>query len=191
MTASKVRFGLSNVYYAVETDEGYSAPVHIPGAVSLSLNREGQDPSKFFADNIAYWVLPATNEGYTGTLTMAVIPDQFKIDVLGEVVDQNGVQLEMAEASVKRFALMYEVDGDADKKRFVFFNCTAQRPVASANTKSDSTDPDTEDLEFTSIGKEFTFGDGKQSIVKGSADESQKAYAAWFTAVPVPTKATV
>ena len=44
---SKVRFGLSNVYYAPITNSGYGTPVRIPGAVSLSLSVEGSDPSTF------------------------------------------------------------------------------------------------------------------------------------------------
>lgn len=189
MEASKVRFGLSNVYYALVSNEGYSTPVHIPGAVSLTLNREGSDAAIFYADNIAYWTLPATNSGYTGTLTMALVPDAFKVDVLGEVVDDNGVQVELSDAHPKAFALMYEVSGDADEKRYVFYNVTAQRPIASANTKSSSTDPDTEDLEFTAIGKDFDFGGAKKNIVKGSAASDAKGYAAWFTKVPTPAKA--
>lgn len=189
MAASKVRFGLSNVYYALVSNEGYSTPVRIPGAVSLTLKTEGSDASIFYADDIAYWTLPASNSGYTGTLTMALVPDAFKVDVLGEVVDDNGVQVELSDAQPKAFALMYEVSGDADEKRYVFYNVTAQRPIASANTKSDSTRPDTEELNFTAIGKDFNFGGAKKNIVKGSAASDAKGYAAWFTGVPTPAKA--
>ena len=184
---SKVRFGLSKAYYAVATESGYSTPIALPGAVSLTLNREGSDPEKFYADNIAYFVAPAVNGGYTGTLTLAKIPTSFFIDVLGEVVDDNGVQLEIADATTKSFALMYEVEGDADEKRYVFFNCTAQRAIASANTKSDSTTPDTQDLEFTAIGRDFTLAGETQNVVKGSAVTSDTAFASWYTAVPTPT----
>ena len=188
---SKVRFGLSNVYYAPITNSGYGTPVRIPGAVSLSLSVEGSDPSTFWADNIAYYVQAGANGGYTGTLTMALIPDAFKVAILGEVVDDNGMQVEIADASQTSFALMYEVSGDADKKRYCFFNCTASRVAANANTTSDSTDPDTQELEFTAIGKDFTFGGTNvtKSIIKGSAEESATAYSTWFSAVPTPTKA--
>ena len=187
---SKVRFGLSKAYYAPVTQSGYGTPVALPGAVSLTLNREGSEPQTFWADNIAYYVTPAANGGYTGTLTLAIVPDKFKQDVLGEVVDDNGMQVEVADANPVSFALLYEVEGDADKKRYCFFNCTAQRAVASANTKSDSTNPDTQDLEFTAIGKDFSFGGGAntKNIVKGSAEEAASAFASWYTAVPVPTK---
>lgn len=195
--ASKVRFGLSNVYYApINVAEGgaatYGTPVRIPGAVSLSLSIEGSDPSTFWADNIAYYVQAGANGGYSGTLTMAIVPDTFKVAILGEVVDDNGMQVEIADATQKNFALMYEVSGDADKKRYCFFNCTASRVAAGANTTSDSTDPDTQDLEFTAVGKDFTFGGTgvTKNIIKGSADSAATAYSTWFSAVPTPTKAS-
>lgn len=191
--ASKVRFGLSNVHYAPITISNgavtYGTPVKIPGAVSLSLTVEGSEPSTFWADNIAYYVQAGANGGYSGTITMAIIPDTFKVNVLGEVVDDNGMQVEIADADQKAFALMYEVNGDADKKRYCFFNCTASRVAAGANTTSDSTDPDTQDLEFTAIGNDFTFGGETKSIIKGSADSAATAYSTWFSAVPTPTKA--
>ena len=190
---SKVQFGLSKAYYAVINNDGtYGTPVALPGAVSLTLNREGSEPEKFYADNLTYFVTPAVNSGYTGTLTLAKIPAQFMIDVLGEVKDDNGMQVEIADASSKSFALLYQVEGDADEKRYVFFNCTAQRSTAGANTKSDSTTPDTQDLEFTAIGKDFeNFGGNgiTKNIVKGSAYTADSAFAGWYTAVPVPTKA--
>lgn len=188
---SKVQFGLSKAYYAVIEGDTYGTPVALPGAVSLTLNREGSEPEKFYADNITYFVAPAVNSGYTGTLTLAKIPAQFMIDVLGEVKDDNGMQVEVADANPKSFALMYQVEGDADEKRYVFFNCTAQRSTAGANTKSDSTTPDTQDLEFTAIGKDFEFGGTGviKNIVKGSAYTADSAFAGWYTAVPIPTKA--
>jgi len=188
---SKVRFGLSKAYYAVLNGDTYDTPVALPGAVSLTLNREGSEPTTFWADNVAYYVTPGSNGGYTGTLTLALVPDAFKVAVLGEVVDDNGMQVEISDATANSFALMYEVEGDRDKKRYVFFNCTAQRVTPGANTKSDSTNPDTQDLEFTAIGKDFTFGGTgvTKNIVKGSAEEAATAFATWYTTVPVPTKA--
>lgn len=186
---SKVRFGLSKAYYAVITNNTYGTPVALPGAVSLSLNREGSDPEKFWADNIAYYVAPAVNGGYTGTLTLANVPQSFMVDVLGYIVDDNGMLVEVSDAASKSFALMYEVEGDADQKRYVFFNCTAQRVAAGANTKSDSTTPDTQDLEFTAIGKDFTLAGKTENVVKGSAVTADTAFSTWYTAVPTPTKA--
>lgn len=191
--ASKVRFGLSNVHYAPITfNQGvatYGTPVKIPGAVSISLSVEGSEPNTFWADNIAYYIQAGANGGYSGTITMAIIPDTFKVAVLGEVVDDNGMQVELANADTHNFALMYEVNGDADKKRYCFFNCTASRVANGANTTSDSTDPDTQELEFSAIGTDFTFEGATKSIVRGSADSNANAYSTWFSAVPTPTKA--
>ena len=75
MADNKVKFGLKNVHYAVLTvgEDGaatYDTPVPIPGAVNLSLDAAG-DTSTFYADNMAYFVT-AANDGYSGTLEMAV-----------------------------------------------------------------------------------------------------------------------
>ena len=66
--ANKVKYGLSNCYYAVydETAGTYGTPVAMPGAVNLSLDQEGET-NKFRADNIDYYV-SISNNGYSGDL---------------------------------------------------------------------------------------------------------------------------
>ena len=67
---NKVKFGLNKVHYAKIT--GWSAddvptfapPVRIPGAVSLSMDVNGENEN-FFADNSVYYVIN-NNAGYTG-----------------------------------------------------------------------------------------------------------------------------
>ena len=54
--ANKIKYGLKNVYYAKITEGTggtitYGTPVAIPGAVSMSLDAQGEI-SKFYADNI-------------------------------------------------------------------------------------------------------------------------------------------
>ena len=60
--ADKVKFGISNVHYAILDGENntYGTPVAIPGAVSLSLEPSG-DTTPFYADNIQYFVAVANS----------------------------------------------------------------------------------------------------------------------------------
>ena len=105
---NKVKFGLSNVYYAVATiaDDGsatYATPVRLPGAVNLSLEAQGEN-TPFYADNIAYWTSTG-NAGYEGDFELALIPDSFKKDVLGYKEDASGILYEPAGAPTVNFAL--------------------------------------------------------------------------------------
>ena len=60
MAKNKVKFNLSNVHFAplVEADDGtisWDTPIPIPGAVSISLDPEGE-PESFYADGIEYFI---------------------------------------------------------------------------------------------------------------------------------------
>ena len=108
--ANKIKYGVKNVHYAVATiDENNSAtfgtPVALPGAVSLTLDQEGES-NNFYADNRVYFTAFG-NDGYTGSLELALIPDSFRTDVLGEVLDNKGVLIENQNAQTIHFALPY------------------------------------------------------------------------------------
>ena len=65
--ANKVKFNIRNVHYALLTiaeDGSYSfgTPVPMPGAVSLSMDPNGE-PSVFYADGYAYYTI-SNNQGY-------------------------------------------------------------------------------------------------------------------------------
>ena len=148
---NKVTFGLTKVHYAVitEGEDGtytYGTPVPIPGAVSMSESPVGES-TKFYADNGVYYAT-SSNQGYEQTLTFAKIPDQFRIDVLGDKL-VNGGLYENADAKQKQFALLYEIDGDKEADKFVYYNCTAARPGISSNTKGESTEVNTNELTIT------------------------------------------
>ena len=72
--------------------KGYATPQAIPGAVSISLDAEG-DSSPFYADGIVYFRSTANN-GYSGDLEIALIPEWFRTDILKETLDKNGVLVE-------------------------------------------------------------------------------------------------
>lgn len=133
------------MHYAVKTAEGtYETPVAIPGAVSLSLEQQGE-LSPFYADGIKYYV-SASNGGYEGDLEMAMITDDFRTAVLGETEDTNNVLFENTNTPTVEFALGFDIDGDAGTTKFWFYNCTATRPSIEAQTNEDTIEPQTDTL---------------------------------------------
>lgn len=187
--ANKIKYGLKNVYYAVATlgsnnSATYDTPVAFPGAVSLSLDAEGET-NNFYADNIAYYVT-SSNNGYSGSLEMAYITDDFAEDVLGEVVNStSGLRYEVQGAEPVHFALLFQFEGDDKNIRHVIYNCVATRPAVSGSTKEESVEPQTEtvDITATSIYVSAVTAD----VVKARAIEGTTAYTSFFTAVQQPT----
>lgn len=150
-TKNKVKFGLSNVHIAkiTETDGAitYGTPFAMPGAVGLSSDPEG-DTTPFYADNIKYYIA-TSNQGYTGDLEIAITSEDFLTQILGQTKDKNGALIECSDDTTARFALMGEIEGDAKKRRFVYFDCTAARPSTEMNTNEDSKEPQTDTLSIT------------------------------------------
>ena len=188
--ANKIKYGLKNVYYAVATiaSDGsatYTTPVAIPGAVSMSLEPQG-DNTPFYADNIVYWVGVANN-GYQGDLEIARVPDSFKKDVLGYIESGNGLLVENANADAVHFALLFQFEGDVKATRHVMYNCTATRPAAAGNTKNENIEPETETMTITATS--IYVSAITKDIVKSETVEStgDTVYNGWFSAVTLPT----
>ena len=150
---NKVAFGLKNVYYALyDITDGvitFKTPIPIPGAVELTFDPRG-DLIEFYADDMLYYAA-SNNQGYDGTLSIATIPEQFAIDALGEQLDEtDGVLNELADAKGKPFALLFEFDGDVNATRHVMYNNSASRPTIASKTKTNSAEPNTNELKFVS-----------------------------------------
>ena len=185
---NKVKYNLKNVHAAKLTEtvtEGvtsysYAAPRAIPGAVSISLDAEG-DSTPFYADGIVYFRSVANN-GYSGDLQMALIPEWFRTEILRETLDSNNVLVERAghTESVK-FALLFEFDGDVRAIRHVMYNCTASRPSIESETKEDTIEPGTETLSLTADPRE----DGLVKCRTGD-DTDAVTYQNWYSAVYTP-----
>lgn len=181
---NKVKFGIKNAHYALLTlnDDGsatYGTPVAVPGSVSLSLAPQGEI-SPFYADNIVYYQSGA-NAGYTGSWEIANTPDSFKKDVLGYIEDSNGVLLEDANAEVKPFALMFQIEGDKHARRHVLYNCAASRPEFNTSTITDTKEPITDTIPLTATSVYNTAL--QKDFVKASASPSDSVYATWFESV--------
>lgn len=181
---NKVKFNISNVHYALlmEGADGkitWATPVPMPGAVSLSLEPQGE-PESFYADGIEYYVIN-NNQGYDGDLEVAMIPESFRTDVLMEVTDANNVLVENASSETGKFALLFEFDGDVRKIRHVMYNCSASRPSIEAKTNEDGREVQTETL--TIKARPLASG-----YVKAKTGDNTKAgvYADWYKSVYQP-----
>ena len=191
--ANKIKYGLKNVYYAVATIAAnntatYDTPVAIPGAVNLSLEPQG-DNVNFYADNIVYWVGNGNN-GYQGDLEIARIPDSFKEDVLGMVVDAKDVLVEDMNAPIVHFALLFQCEGDEKATKHVMYNCTCSRASESGSTKNETIEPQTETLTITATSIYNASLDADIVKAEANASSDSTTYSGWTSAVYLPTAST-
>lgn len=181
---NKVKYNLKNVHYAVLEDAtaeipSFGSPVAIPGAVSLSLDANGE-PENFYADGIAYYVIN-NNMGYDGDLEIALIPESFRTDVLKETYDNQGVLVENSGAELSAFALLFEFDGDVKHIRHVLYNCSASRPGINGKTNEESKEVQTETITI----KATPLANGFVKAKTGDTT-SLEAYNGWYNEVYIP-----
>ena len=188
MAKNKVKYNLKNVHAAKLTigENGaysYAVPQAIPGAVSLSMDAEGET-TPFHADGIVYF-RSNTNNGYPGDLEIALIPEWFRTDILLEEKDSNGVLVEKSTITeMPKFALLFEFDGDVHGIRHVLYNCSASRPSIASETKEDTIEPVTETLSLTADPR----ADG---LVKARTGDTttEETFNNWYQSVYVPAEA--
>ena len=186
---NKVKFGLNKVHYAKITawsDDGvptFATPVRLPGAVSLSIDANGENEN-FYADNGVYYVIN-NNAGYEGDLEVALITTDFATTILGEQLDSKGVLVERNDAETSQFALLFEFNGDKNHIRHVLYCCSASRPSTESSTTEESTEVKTETLSLKATAL-------PSGLVKGKTCENtdEATYNNWYGAVYIPTAAT-
>lgn len=185
--ANKIQYGIKNVYYAKATDDGngnltYAAPVAIPGARSISLSASGETTT-WHADNKVYYS-GNSNNGYEGDLVVAMLPDSFRQDILGEVLSQNGMYVEKTGTPAAEFALLFQFEGDDSATRFCMYRCTATRPDVASSTVEESIEPNEQTISITAMAR--ISDDIVKSFALYDADATS-AYQKWFTEVQEPT----
>lgn len=175
---NKIKYGLKNAHYAKLTvDETgivtFAKPIPIRGSVSLSLEAQGEI-SEFSADDIVFYK-SAANNGYEGDLEVALLPESFRTDILGETLDGKKVLVENANATQEAFALLFEFAGDEKAIRHVLYNCVATRPAVESKTKEKTIEPVTEKLTISAT----PLPDGR--IKARTSDTTDTgAYAGWY-----------
>ena len=159
----------------------FGTPVPIKGSVSIALDAQGEI-SPFYADGIVFYKT-ASNNGYEGDLEVALLPESFRTDVLGETLDSKKVLIENADAVQKSFALLFVFDGDQKAIRHVLYNCAATRPSIESETKEDTVEPTTETLTISA-----TALPNGQIKAKTSDETDPQTYDGWYKTVYVPTE---
>lgn len=202
---AKVKFGLSNIHLFALTetvDSGtgattstYGDPVAFPGAVELTLSAESDEPDPFYADDSVYYQPAAISKGYSGTLTVAKLPESIKTAFLNFIKDQDDTVIEVESTEKKYFAMTCENQTDDSPIKKVFYKCSFGLPEVSMSTIEDSKEPQTDAIPITIIptAEKFAYTDGNgvartTSVVSGTADSTSDAtvYANWHSAPHMP-----
>ena len=189
MAQNKIQFGLKNVYYAKLTESvntsgqttyTYGTPKAFPGAVSMSLSPAG-DTLKEYADDTEWYTL-AQNNGYEGDFEYETMTEDFATDILGDSKDTNGVITESNNKSTTYFALLFEISGDKNHRRNVFYKCAATRETQENQTKGETLEPTHGTITITAVPR----ADGK---VKAYTSEtvSTATYNGWYSDVYTTT----
>lgn len=180
---NKVKFGLCNVHIAPITASSnngitYDTPFKLPGAVNLTLDPEGES-ADFYGDNTKYFSEYA-NQGYSGSLEIALINDDFRTKILGESTDANGAMFESTDDTIKDFALGFQIDGDKTNRKYWFYNVSAQRPSTTGATIETSKEPATDTLNITASAR---ITDNKVKVFLEETEENKTVYASFFDEV--------
>lgn len=179
---NKVKFGLKNFYIAPLTFDGtkytYETPFKVPGAVNIGMDPSG-DSNDFYADDTIYYS-SNENQGYSGDLEIADTPDEMREKIYMESVDRNGAYTEISEVEIRQGAILFEIKGDKQNRRIVFYNCSFSRPKSSAKTKENSKTPATDTITIKMMPRETDYK--VRTILKPSA-ANKTAYDSFFTKV--------
>ena len=186
---NKITYGISNVHvFPITSTDASGVPTYdskvisMPGATELSLDAEGSsDP--FYADDVVYYQ-GVVNNGYSGSVTLADIPEDFLTVVMKEIKSEGGTFFEDASVEPLEFAMAFEFKGDQKKRRHLFYRCKATRPSLESKTKEDSIEPNTHELEIVVMPRL------DNNIVKARCEEGDTDYSTWYTKPVTPVTAS-
>lgn len=172
----RISYGLSKLYYAVLSDNGYGTPKNIPGAVRINLDpviREIKFTGLDGEEKTPYTIF----DGYNGTIEFAGLTEDFMKDILGYTAAEDGTLIEIVPSFVlPKCALIFETSGTVARHKY--FYSTFSRPGFSAETTSNSVKIDPVSLSV-SIRKHPATKEFKRI----SSNISAASYKNWFSAV--------
>lgn len=185
--ANKVGFGISNLHvceYNVASDGTVTlgTPLAVPGAVSLTLEPETEE-QRFYADNTTYWAGYSDN-GFTGTLEVALFSDEFKKRFMGYVQLDDGGIGQVKGVTKPSVCLLFQSEGDAESRRGIIYNVSLGGIQREYNTTEESIEPTTESIDITVVG------DNKTGLTRVGYAQTATGYAGLFTTPPVPALPT-
>ena len=183
---AKVKFGLSNLKVFPRENNGtvtYKEGIAIPGAVSLTLEKEVSE-AIFYADNTVYYSNKLSN-GFTGEMEVADLPKEVMLALLDYAEATEGGILQTNKAGVP-CALGFSVDTDEAARKFMLYNVTLSETSEEFATKEDEVEPTTSKLEFRCIGE--VAKDGTTTVFKHVCNKGDKNYETFLTTAPtIPT----
>lgn len=180
--ANKVEFGISELHVGTYTVSGSTVTLGTPyaqkGAVSFA-PEEQTEQNIFYADNTAYW------SGYSGgsiegDLEVAMFDDAFKTQFLGYAALTNGGLANVKNATKPNVYIAFQVEGDAESRRVILYNCSLGAIQREYNTIEESKEPTTETIGVTCIG------DVPTGVTMAVLKPTDSGYATLFTAPAAP-----
>jgi len=181
--ANKVEFGISQLHIGTYTvgENGavtLGTPYHQKGAVSFS-PEEQSELTNFYADNIVYWS-GYSGGSFEGDLEVAKFDDEFKTQFLGYRTLSDGGLANVKNATKPNVYIAFQVEGDAEARRVIMFNCSLGVINREYNTIEEEKEPATETLAVT------VTGDNATGVSMASYKPDDAGYATLFTQPTAP-----
>lgn len=201
--SKKVQFGIKDVTVwpitegvdsqTQEPTLTFGTKISVPGTTKLTLDSDASDATTFYADDIAYYITPGKNNGRTGSIDNAFIPEEVMTSLMDFVVDANGNIVELVNSSTKYFAMAFSKETNDGDIRFIYYKCAFGKLPVSGDTTTDSATPETTTVNIKIVPptKQYTVGGVKQSVlgIRTGATTSSASYNAWFTTPQEPGEA--
>lgn len=181
--ANKVEFGISNLHVGTYTvgENGavtLGTPYHQKGAISFSPEQESNENTAY-ADNIVYWS-EYTDGPFTGDLVTMLFDDDFLTQFMGYRRLSNGGLANVKNAVKPNVYIAFDIEGDAEKRRAIFYNCSLGAINRSYESIEDEKEPANETLPISCVG------DNATGVTKATFKPTDAGYDTLYTAPAAP-----